>query len=46
MPNYEQSMDEMKKNNKVLEIIGKIVYASFCLKPKHNEEITVQVGLS
>ena len=45
-PNYEQNMDEMKKNNKVLEKTGKIVYASLCLEPKHIEEIAAQTGLS
>ena len=44
--NYEQNMDEMKKNNKVLEKEGKIVYASLCLEPKHIEEIAIQTGLS
>jgi DNA processing protein len=46
IPNYEQTMDEMKKNNKLLESNGKIVYASLCLEPKHIEEIALQTGLS
>ena len=46
IPNYEQTMDEMKKNNKLLEKVGKIVYASLCLEPKHIEEIAQMTGLS
>ena len=46
IPNYEQTMDELKKNNKLLESNGKIVYASLCLEPKHIEEIAIQTGLS
>ena len=46
LPNYEQTIDEMKKNNKLLESDGKIVYASLCLEPKHLEEIEIQTGLS
>jgi DNA processing protein len=46
LPNYEQTMDELKKNNKLLESNGKIVYASLCLEPKHIEEIAIQTGLS
>jgi DNA processing protein len=46
IPNYEQNMDELKKNNKLLESNGKIVYASLCLEPKHIEEIAIQTGLS
>lgn len=46
LPNYEQTMDELKKNNKLLETVGKIVYASLCLEPKHIEEIALQTGLS
>jgi DNA processing protein len=44
--NYEQTVQEMKKNNKLLESNGKIVYAHLCLEPKHIEEITVQSGLT
>lgn len=46
LPNYEQTMDELKKNNKLLEKVGKIVYASLCLEPKHIEEIAQITGLS
>jgi len=46
IPNYEKTIDEMKKNNKLLESDGKIVYASLCLEPKHLEEIAMQTGLS
>lgn len=45
LPNYEQTMDELKKNNKLLETAGKIVYASLCLEPKHIEEIAESTGL-
>ncbi len=43
--NYEQSVDELKKNNKLLESTGKIVYASLCLEPKHIEGIAAETGL-
>lgn len=43
--NYEQNMDEMKKNNKLLENEEKIVYASLCLEPKHIEEVAVLTDL-
>ena len=46
MPNYEQTMDELKKNNKLLETNGKIVYACLSLEPIHIEEIAVKTGLS
>ncbi len=45
LPNYEQTVDDLKKNNKLLETAGKIVYASLCLEPKHVEEITAGTGL-
>ncbi len=46
LPNYEQTMDEMKKNNLILETNGKIVYACLSLQPKHFEEIAIQTGLA
>jgi DNA processing protein len=44
-PNFEESIQDLKKNNKLLETNGKIVYASLCLEPKHIEEIAMQTGL-
>ncbi len=46
IPNYKQTMQDLKKNNKLLETKGKIVYASLCLEPKHIEEIAIQTGFS
>lgn len=46
IPNYEQTKDEMKKNNLILETNGKIVYACLSLQPMHIEEIAIQSGLS
>lgn len=46
IPNYRQSKDEVKKNNKILETNGKIVYASLSLEPMHIEEIAIQTGLT
>ncbi|HWT76288.1 MAG TPA: DNA-processing protein DprA [Mobilitalea sp.] len=43
---YKKSVPNFKKNNKLLELNEKIVYASLCLDPKHIEEIAVQTGLS
>ncbi|MGF7144783.1 DNA processing protein [Anaerotaenia torta] len=44
-PNYEQNMDELKKNNKQLEKVEKIVYASLCLEPRSMEELARMTGL-
>jgi DNA processing protein len=43
--NYKKKEKDFKKNNKLLELNEKIVYASLCLEPKHIEEIAVQTGL-
>lgn len=45
LPNYHLDDVNMKKNNKILESDGKIVYASLCLEPKHIEEIAIRTGL-
>jgi DNA processing protein len=45
IPNYEQNMYEMKKNNNMLETDGKIVYACLSLEPKHIEKIAENTGL-
>lgn len=45
-PDYKQSVPFLKKNNKLLELNEKIVYASLCLDPKHIEEIAIETGLS
>jgi DNA processing protein len=44
IPNYKQNIDNLKKNDKLLESEEKIVYASLCLEPKHIEEIHLQTG--
>lgn len=46
LPNYEQNSSDLKKNNKLLESTGKIVYASLSFEPKHIEEIAMLTGLS
>lgn len=46
IPNYQRKQDVAKKNNKILETNGKIVYACLSLEPKHIEEIACQSGLS
>lgn len=46
IPDYKQTKPDLKKNNKLLETNGKIVYASLCLEPKHIEEIAADTGLS
>lgn len=46
IPNYNEYVPNCKKNNKLLELNEKIVYASLCLEPKHIEEIAVLTGLS
>jgi DNA processing protein len=45
IPNYKQTIPELKKNNKLLETKEKIVYASLCLEPKHIEVIANDTGL-
>ncbi len=45
IPNYQQSSDKLKKNNKILETNGKIVYACLSLEPMHIEEIAYKSGL-
>jgi DNA processing protein len=45
LPNYEQTMDALKKNYKILETNGKIVYACLSLEPMHMEEIAIRTGL-
>ncbi len=45
-PNYKPGIHELKKNNKILELKEKIVYASLCLEPKHIEEIALQTGMT
>ena len=45
-PNYEQRIHDFKKNNKILELQEKIVYASLCLEPKHIEEIALLTGMT
>lgn len=45
IPNYEQSKDDLKKINKILETNGKIVYACLSLQPMHVEEIAIQAGI-
>jgi DNA processing protein len=46
IPNYNPASDNNKKNNKILETNGKIVYARLSLQPIHIEEIALQTGLS
>jgi DNA processing protein len=46
IPNYKHPDINTKKNNKNLEMNGKIVYACLSFEPKHIEEIAVQTGLS
>jgi DNA processing protein len=45
-PNYKQRIHDFKKNNKILELKEKIVYASLCLEPKHIEEIALLTGMT
>ncbi|MBH1941977.1 DNA-protecting protein DprA [Mobilitalea sibirica] len=45
IPNYGQKVVESKKNNKLLETKGKIVYACLSLEPKHIEEIALETNL-
>lgn len=44
--NYKRASEDFKKNNKILETNGKIVYASLSLEPMHIEEIAIKTGLS
>ncbi len=46
IPDYVQSLQDLKKNNKILETTEEIVYASLCLDPRHIEEIAHLTGLS
>jgi len=46
VPNYKQIIQDFKKNNKLLELEEKIVYASLCLEPRHIEEIAVLTGMT
>jgi DNA processing protein len=45
IPNYKQTDGGLKKNNKILESNGKIVYACLSLEPMHVEEIAIRTGL-
>jgi DNA processing protein len=45
LPNYKETTLNLKKNNKLLELEEKIVYASLCLEPKHIEDIALRTGL-
>lgn len=43
--NFLEKQSDNKKNNKILETYGKIVYASLCLEPKHIETIITETEL-
>lgn len=43
--NFLENQFDNKKNNKILETYGKIVYASLCLEPKHIETIITETEL-
>lgn len=45
IPNYQQIPNDLKKNNKILETDGKIVYACLSFEPKHIEEIADKTGM-
>ena len=44
IPNRAKTQSDFKKNDKLLELHEKIVYASLCLEPRHIEEIAMQTG--
>lgn len=46
LPNYQQIPNDLKKNNKILERDGKIVYACLSFEPMHIEEISVKSGVA
>lgn len=46
IPNYEPNQCDLKKNNKILETNGKIVYACLSFEPLHIEEIASRTGLT
>ncbi|MFT4146786.1 MAG: DNA-processing protein DprA [Mobilitalea sp.] len=43
---YKKSLPNLKKNNNLLELNEKIVYASLCLEPKHVNEIAAETGFT
>ncbi len=43
--NYEQIPNDLKKNNKILETDGKIVYACLSFEPMHIGEISDKTGI-
>ncbi len=45
LPDYQEIPNDLKKNNKILETDGKIVYACLSFEPMHFEEILIQTGL-
>lgn len=44
--NYKENVNEMKKNNNLLETEEKIVYARLSLEPKHINSIMIETGLN
>lgn len=45
IPNFEEGQAFMKKNNNLLESVGKIVYSCLSLEPKHLELIALESKL-